>query len=146
MCECVDPPEEDAAQSRAIRVWIAAPETITVVTWLWPKKSVNRAENLHRKVSLFSRPKNLRNSTNIRYIVVIEYFGKYTDTNILLAKHSGYYFIKVPLLSHLCSLPTNKPLCICWILVLMPVQLAKIAFAMTMTGRLDVDLAWVLHT
>lgn len=78
------------------------------------------------------------------YIVVIEYFGKYTDTNILMA--NGYYFIKVPLLSHLCSLPTNKPLCICWILVLMPVQLAKTAFEMTMTGRLDVDLAWVLHT
>lgn len=59
VCECVDPPEEDAAQSRAIRVWIAAPETITVVTWLWPKKSVNRPENLHRKVSVFPRPKNL---------------------------------------------------------------------------------------
>jgi len=39
VCASVEPPEEDASQSRAIQVWIVAPETITVVTDIWHPKS-----------------------------------------------------------------------------------------------------------
>jgi len=43
----VEPPEEDASQSRAIQVWIVAPETITVVTDRWHTKSVKKLRKIN---------------------------------------------------------------------------------------------------
>jgi len=61
---------------------------------------------------------------NLKMVESIQYNIKYN------------FSAEVALLSLLYALPTAKPLCILWNLVLMPVQLAKTAFAMRMTGRL----------